>query len=346
MMSTVQRVDTEDMWGATLGLPEQVAAAAESAHRLHGLPDKEEVEHVVVLGMGGSGIAGDVLLATAAPVMPVPVVVCKSYELPPFVGEATLVFAISCSGNTEETLEAVQEAAMQGARIVAVTQGGELGRLCSGWGVPVITVPPSIPQPRAAIGALAIPPLVVLEDVGLYAGARRWIDLAYEQLVRRRDRLSEPGNEAEELARRIGRTFALVHGGGAVGAAAAVRFKCEINENANAPAFWGVQPEVCHNEVQGWGQSGDVTRQLVTLVQLRHDAEHPQVSRRFDLYAEIAREVFADVCVVRAEGEGELAQLFDLILFGDVVSLALAAQEGLDPGPVPTLNQIKAALSS
>lgn len=345
-MSTVERLDSDDMWGSALGLPEQVAAAAEAAYRLQGLPDKEEVEHVVVVGMGGSGIAGDVLLATAAPVMPVPVVVCKSYELPPFVGEATLVFAISCSGNTEETLEAVQEAAMQGASIVAVTQGGELGRLCSGWGVPVIPVPRSIPQPRAAIGALAIPPLVVLEDIGLYAGARRWIDLAYEQLVRRRDRLSEPGNDAEEVARRIGRTFPLVHGGGAVGAAAAARLKCGINENAKAPAFCGVQPEVCHNEIQGWGQSGDVTRQILTLVQLRHDAEHPQVSRRFDLYADLAREVFADVCTVRAEGEGELAQLFDLILFGDAVSLTLAAREELDPGPVPTLNQVKAVLSS
>lgn len=341
-----ERLDTSEMWSATFGLPEQVVAAAEAARELEGLPTREEVEHVVVLGMGGSGIAGDVMLATAAPVMPVPVVVSKSYELPPFVGDTTLVFAISCSGNTEETLEAVQEAAVQGARIVGVTQGGELGELCDGWGAPVVPVPRTVPQPRAALGALAIPPLVVLEQIGLYPGSDRWIDLAYEQLVRRRTELVEPGNPAELLARRIGRTFPLIHGGGALGAAAALRFKCQVNENAKCPAFAGVQPEVCHNELQGWGQAGDITRQLLTLVQLRHDGEHPQVSRRFELYADIAREVFAGVEEVRAEGDGDLAQLFDLVFFADVVSLHLAAQEGLDPGPIPAIDQIKAGLTT
>lgn len=339
-------LDTDGMWPATLGLPEQVAAAAEGAGGLAGLPAHDAIEHVVVLGMGGSGIAGDILLATAAPTMPVPVVVAKSYELPPFVGESTLVFAVSCSGNTEETLEAVQVAAMQGARIVAVTQGGELAKLCAGWGAPVVDVPDSIPYPRAAIGALSIPPLIVLEDVGLFPGARRWIDLAYEQLVRRRDSLAEPGQRGQALARSIGRTLPLVHGGGAVGAAAALRFKCSVNENAKAAAFCAVQPELCHNEVCGWGQHGDVTRQVFTLVGLRHDGEHPQVTRRFELVYEQMREVVAGIEELQAEGEGDLAQLFDLILQGDVVSLALAAQEGVDPGPIPTLDAIKSALSS
>ena len=112
-----------------------------------------------------------------------------------------------------------------------------------------------------------------------------------------------------------------------------------------APAFWNVHPELCHNEVAGWGLNGDATRQLVTLVNLRHDAEHPQVSRRFDLTTEVLREVMADVVEVRAEGEGDLAQLLDLVLVGDVVSLLLAAHEGVDPGPVPTVDDMKAALA-
>ena len=339
-------VDTQDMFGATAGLPDQVEQAVRDARGLDGLPSREDIENVVVLGMGGSGIAGDLLMATAAPLMPVPVVVVKNYSAPAFVDEHSLVFAISCSGNTEETIEAATEAAMQGAKIVCITGGGELAKLASGWGAPVIPVPDTIPQPRAAIGAMAIPPLVVLEDVGLFPGAGEWIEDAVHQLRRRRDELVKEGNEAADLARRIGRTMPLFHSANALGAAAAQRWKTQVNENANAPAFWAVHPELCHNEVQGWGQHGDVTRQVMTVVNLRHDAEHPQVTRRYALYDELVREAVAGIEEVHAEGDGDLAQLLDLILFGDFMSLYLAGQEGIDPGPVPVLVELKQRLAS
>jgi glucose/mannose-6-phosphate isomerase len=254
---------------------------------------------------------------------------------------------VSCSGDTEETLQAATDAALQGASVIAITSGGELGRLAAGWGAPIIDVPRDLPQPRTAIGAMAIPALVVLEEMGLLRGAGYWIELAVDQLSRRRDQIVAAGDASRPaaIARRIGRTFPLLHGGGSLGAAAAKRWKTQINENAKAPAFWSVQPELCHNEICGWGQHGDVTRQLLTLVQLRHDAEHPQVSRRFELVEDLIREVVADVIEVRAEGDGDLAQLFDLILMGDYVSLWMAAHEGIDPGPVPVLTALKAELT-
>jgi glucose/mannose-6-phosphate isomerase len=341
-------LDSLGMMEVTLGLPEQVDAAAEAARGLTGLPRRELVENVVVLGMGGSGVAGDLVLAIAAPFMAVPVVVVKGYTPPAFVGDGTLVFAVSFSGDTEETLEAASEAAVQGAHVVAVTSGGELARRAAGWGAPVVGVPADLPQPRAAIGAMAIPPLVVLEEIGLFPGAGQWISLAVEQLRRRRDQLtgSRPVNPARELARRIGRTVPLVYGAGAVGATAAMRWKNQFNENTKIPAFWNTYPELCHNEVCGWGQHGDVTRQLFTVVNLRTDAEHPQVMRRFELVDDIVREVVASVEEVVAQGEGDLAQLMDLVLVGDCVSLYLAAQEGVDPGPVPVLGELKAALGA
>jgi glucose/mannose-6-phosphate isomerase len=122
---------------------------------------------------------------------------------------------------------------------------------------------------------------------------------------------------------------------------AAARWKTQVNENANAPAFWNTYPELCHNEVQGWGQHGDVTRQLITLVNLRHEFEHPHVARRFDVVRPLLDEVVAGIEDVWAEGEGQLAQLLDLVLVGDFVSLELAAQEGIDPGPIDALNQVK-----
>jgi len=342
---TQPALDTMGMWDATASLPEQVQEAVEACEKTAGLPDHDAIENVVVLGMGGSGIAGDILLASAAPFMAVPVVVVKSYTVPAFVNENSLVFAVSFSGNTEETLESASEAMAAGGRLVVVGGEGELAAMAEEWGITRIGVSPSIPMPRAAVGALAVPPLLVLEQVGLFPGARDWIDLAVTQLKRRRDRLVADNSAAEQLARRLAGTFPLMHSSGALGTAAINRWKGQIHENAKSPAFGSIQPELCHNEIVGWGQHGDITRQLVSLVQLRHDHEHPQVSRRFELVAELIREVMANVEEVRAEGDGELAQLLDLILFGDFVSLHLAGIAGIDPGPVAVITELKALLT-
>ena len=339
-------LDSAGMWEAAAALPEQVAdAAACPIENADGLPAHDVIENVVILGMGGSGIAGDILLASAAPFMAVPAVVVKSYTLPAFVNENSLVIAVSFSGDTEETIEAAAEAAMAGAQLVVVSGPGQLRGMADSWGAPHVAVLDGPPVPRAGIGAVAIPPLLVLEAVGLFPGARGWIDYAVAQLRRRRDQLIVDDGPAEQLARRIGGTLPLIHSSASLGAAAATRWRCQVNENAKAPAFIGVQPELCHNEIVGWGQHGDITRQLITLIQLRHDHEHPQVARRFDLTSEIMREVVAGIEVIEAEGEGELAQLFDLIIYGDFVSLHMAAHQGIDPGPTPILSEIKNQLA-
>jgi glucose/mannose-6-phosphate isomerase len=337
-------LDSLDMFGVTARFPEQVAQAATVAAAVEGLPSADEVDNVLVLGMGGSGIAGDVLAATGGPFVPVPIVVAKGYAPPSFVGPGTLCFAVSFSGNTEETVEAAQAAAAAGARMVVVSAGGELGALAPSWQAPLVPLPTDIPMPRAALGALSVPLVVLPEKVGLFPGASGWVDAAVTQLVARRDALVA-GDAAQRIARRIDRTIPLVVGAGPLGAVAALRWKAQVNENAKAPAFTAVYPELCHNEVVGWGQNGDVTRQVFTLVELRHDEEHPQELRRFELVRDLLAEVVHDVIEVRAEGEGPLAQLFDLTLVGDFVSLHLAAQERIDPGPIPVLDDLKRALA-
>ena len=158
-----QAIDSQGMLAATAALPEQVAAAAERAAGVSGLPSVDDVNSVVVLGMGGSGIAGDIMASVAGPFMPVPVLVAKSYELPAFVGEGTLVFAVSFSGNTEETVEATTEAAVQGAKIVVVSgkpYDSILGRpayaseLCEAVGTPgdLVLIVPNQPIARLRAG--------------------------------------------------------------------------------------------------------------------------------------------------------------------------------------------------
>lgn len=337
-------VDTLGMLDLAYGLPEQIEAAAERARDLAGLPTRENIENVVVLGMGGSGVAGDVAAAVAGPFMPVPVVIQKGYAPPQFVNEHSLVFAISCSGNTEETVEAATMAGFDGARIVAIAQGGQLGELANESGWVHVPVDPTIPMPRAAFGALAMPVLVILEQVGLFPGATGWIDQAVTQLRRRRDRLhGEDG--AAGLADRLAEATPVVYGGGSLGEVAALRWKTQLNENAKLPAFTNSVPELTHNEICGWGPGEGRDRSRYRLVHLRHDSEHPQIERRFAYLREVAEGVVGGIDEVRAAGEGSLAQLLDLVMAGDVVSIELAYRLGLDPGPVPVLMDLKARLA-
>jgi len=339
----VGRLDTLGLWEATLGLPDQVAEAVLAPDSLD-LPLVENIEHIVVLGAGPGGLVGDALVASAGSLLPLPIVVVRSFVVPPFVGRSTLAFAISADGETEEVVEAAQEAAVAGATVVGISGPGQLAGLCREWGSPLVSLPPDLPPARAAIGTMLVPALCLLEDLGLFHGARAWVGCAVDQLLRRRDKLARPGNDMESLARRIGRTFPVAHGGGNIGEVAAHRFKSQINANAKAPAFWASHPGLAHDELAGWGQHGDVTRQLMTLVDFRHDEEHPQVSRRFDLVNAMLGEVVAGIEEVQAEGEGDAAQLLDLIFQGDICSLHLADQEGLDPGPVPATDELVTAL--
>jgi glucose/mannose-6-phosphate isomerase len=334
------------MFAITEAFPEQVEQAFAECSHISGLPRREDIQNVVVLGMGGSGIAGDVLQAVASPMLPVPVTVVKGYSCPHFVDETSLVFAVSFSGNTEETVEAATDAALSGAKMVVVAGGGELARLAEAWGAPLVGVP-DLPFPRAALGALAVPLLTALWRTGLLPGADQWVERAVEQLQRRRDELATEGDSsaAAELARTIGSTVPVIHGSGPLGATAALRWKSQVNENAERLAFHSSQPELCHNEICGWAASSKQVAEQLTLVQLRHDNEHPQTGRRFEITADLIRPWAANVAQVRAEGEGELAQLLDLTYFGDYVSLWLAADAGIDPGPVDVLTALKAQLA-
>ena len=344
--------DSLGLRDALFDLPEQLVAASRSLPVTGPLPDHDDVANVLLLGTGAAGWVCDLLAAVAGPFMPVPVVTVKGYEPPSYVNDRTLVFAISFSGDTEETIDAASTAAAAGGRIIAITQGGQLRDLASSWTAPIVPIPDDIPMPRAGIGAVAIPPMVILERMGLFPGASHWIEAAVAQLTARRDQLflpagePAPGNPAEVLARKIGRSLPVIYGGGGLGAIAASRWKTQFNENAKTPAFANTVPELCHNEVAGWGQHGDLTRQVFSMVFLRHDHEHPQVMRRFDLVREWLQEVVMDIHEVQAEGEGALAQLLDMTLLGDLVSLHAAAQEELDPGPVPVLDQLKASLAT
>lgn len=343
--------DSLNFLDAVAGLPEQLAAAHEAAAMVpaDSLPNADSIRNVVVLGMGGSGISGDVVAAAFNDEVPVPISVLKQMRTPAFVGPETLAFAMSYSGGTEETVSMARSAVETGAQLVAISCGGELEGVARDAGGLHISCPPGY-LPRAAIGALVAPLCTVLFRMGLAPGAHAMLMYAQTQLARRRDQCCEQvegsANPARELARRIGRTIPLIYGGGALGAVAAYRWKCDVNENAKAPAFSNAYPELDHNEICSWGQHGDVTRQLLTLVELRHGFEHPRLGLRFDATREIIEECVHQVLAVDAQGEGRLAQLLDLMYVGDWTSCYLALQNDVDPGPIDAIFALKSRLAA
>jgi glucose/mannose-6-phosphate isomerase len=333
------------------GLPEQLTAAHEAAGRgidPTALPEAADIRNIAVLGMGGSGIAGDVLAAVANHELPVPVTVLKQYRTPAFIGPQTLVFALSYTGGTEETLSMASGALAAGARVIAVSSGGELASMVTNAGGLHVPCPPGL-VPRTALGALLAPLFVSLFRMGMVPSAHSLLVGAQDQLARRRDSclptVEGAANPARELARRIDRTIPLFHGGGALGAVAALRWKADVNENAKAPAFWNTHPELDHNEICGWAQHGDVTRQVLTLVELRHGFEHERLGPRFAAVRDQLEECVYQVLTVSAEGEGRLAQLLDLMYLGDWASCYLALANDVDPGPVAAIDRLEDALA-
>jgi glucose/mannose-6-phosphate isomerase len=339
-------IDTLGMWEATAAQPEQLSGAlrtAEDAFRgiaPHG-EGRSALRAVAAFGLGTGAAACAAAAALSAPDLAVPFWVGQGSALPAFVNAATLVLAVSPSGDTEETLTAAEKAVERGAMVVAVggAPEGALARFATEAGLPWCPVAPGGPAARAALGAATVPLLVALTRAGLRADCAPAVDAAATTLARRRDALLAPSGPAAQLARRLGRTIPLVYGSAGTAAVAARWWKAQVNLNAKAPAFAATLPELTHDELAGWGQAGDVTRQTMSLVLLRHSGEGPRAAGLFDAVRAATDEVMADIFEVRGVGADELSRFFDLALLGTLVSLHLAGSEGVDPGPVPAVDE-------
>jgi len=339
-------LDTNGMFDAAWSLAEQCAEAWSLSQQV-ALPDRSRpVRQIIVTGLGGSAIGGDLLRVFCGPLLPVPVIVNRDYTLPRYAGEDTLVFAVSYSGNTEETLSAYDEAKSRGAAVVAVTTGGKLGAKAEADGFPVVRVPQGI-APRSATGYLFIPLLGVLERMGLLEGMQSEVEglVAHLQKLREQYGPANPAdaNPAKDLAGKLYRRLPVVWGASGTTEVAAMRWKGQINENAKAPAYWNVFPELNHNEIVGLEQAENVLG-LAWFVFLRDPADHPRVKTRMDITRQLLSRA-AGCTEVAASGPNRLARIYSLIYLGDYTSLYLAALCGINPGPVKVIDFLKTALA-
>jgi len=326
--------------------PSQIEVAIDAASKIDP-PSSEGLSSIAVLGMGGSGISGNVLEMVVGPQSTLVTKTLKGYDLPPWVNGSTLVFAASYSGNTEETLATFDQALAVGARVVVVSTGGTITEKAKALGLPVVAIPPGL-QPRAALGYLSVPLLVVCERMGL-ADVSSQIEEALGTAVRRAREYGagnlEASNPAKQIARGLLGKLPVIYGSEGIAEVAAYRWKCQLNECAKVPAYHHSFPELNHNEVVGWDRLEDLTKESMSLVILRHRKEHERVAKRAQVTIPLIEKHLSSVHEVWAEGESDLARLVDLCYLGDFVATYLAFLQDVDPAPVHVIEDLKRQLA-
>jgi glucose/mannose-6-phosphate isomerase len=342
-------LDSVGILAVVENLADQVRDAWDLARSAVELPLGTGIDSILVLGMGGSGVSGDVVRAILESRVAIPVSVLKSYDpIPAWVGRNTLVFAVSYSGGTEETVAAFEQVHGRGSRIVSISSGGRLEELAADLGLAHVAIRPEL-QPRAALGYLVVPIFAVLEEMGLVPALQDDVNEAVTVLesLRARCERSVPltDNPSKQLARRLENKIPIVYGGHGLASVAAYRFKCDLNEYAKTPAFWNELPEMNHNEIQGWTALKEQTSQTFAAVFLRDPGEHPRVAKRFDISKRLLRDSVADVVEIGSEGKSSLARLLSLVFITQMAAIYLGLAYGVDPGPVPVLEALKQELA-
>jgi glucose/mannose-6-phosphate isomerase len=321
-----------DILDDVLAQPDQLGDALWRAQSA-GISKEDRPGGLIVCGMGGSAIGGDLAAAALGDRATRPITTVRGYALESWTGPDSLVLCASYSGNTEETLACFEAAGAAGAGRVALTTGGQLAELARAEGVPVIGVPAGM-QPRAAVIFMIVGVLECAASCGAAPSLHAEIDTAAEQL---RTIAPEP-----ELADAVHGTIPVIHGAGPT-AAIARRWKTQINENAKGAAFFSELPEANHNEICFWQRSSSTGR--FSAVFLEDPDQHPRIKRRIDLTAAEAKRAGAEVLRVPARGETRLERVLSLVMIGDLLSVRLAELDGVDPEEIEGIVRLKDALA-
>lgn len=318
-------------------LPEQLQWAAQLAR-----PEVSPAPLALVAGMGGSGIAADFVVELCARHQRL-VVVQKSYGLPAWAaGQAPLVVGLSYSGNTEETLSVVGDAHAAGLPVASVGSGGELAAMAEARGWPHVPVPPGAP-PRAALGWMLGGLLSVLHGASLLPNPRSELLEAAKVVAGLVAPAGGYRDQAAAIASRLAGRITVVHASTGLTAPPAQRWKTQINENAKAPAWWSLYPELDHNEILGWDRQ---TAAEVGIVTLRDRDESAAMAARIALTIELTASGAVPIAQVWSVGDSALSRMLSLAVMGDLVSVALAAELGRDPMPYELIERLKARLAA
>jgi len=300
-----------------------------------------DIRNVLITGMGGSGIGANLVESLTFGRVPIPITVCKGYNIPQFVSPHTLFIACSYSGNTEETLSAIQKAMLKRSHIICITSGGKMLELANEHNFLHIKLPEGYASPRAMIGYQLVSLLYALYHTNLVGAAFiKETENAIEYLDRGEKAIQA---EAEIIAKKLKGKMPFIYCDGRLQAMAS-RFQQQLNENAKQIAHVNTFPEMNHNEIVGWEFPENVLQQ-VQVIYLYSDHDHDRVEKRMEICRDIFEKKANPIIDIVAQGASLLEQYYYLIHLTDWISYFLARENNVDPDPVTAIDYLKGELA-
>ena len=300
-----------------------------------------DIRNVLITGMGGSGIGANLVESLAFGRVPIPISVCKGYNIPQFVSPHTLFIACSYTGNTEETLAAIQKAMLKRAHIICITSGGKMLELAKEYNFFYIRIPDGYASARATLGFMIVSLLYALYHTNLIGAAFiKETENSIEYLDRGEKAIQA---EAELIAKKLKGKFPFIYCDGRL-LAMATRFQQQLNENAKQIAHVNTFPEMNHNEIVGWRFPENILQQ-VQVIYLYSDHDHERVEKRLEICRELFEKRSNPIIDIVAEGASLLEQYYYLIHLTDWISYFLAKENQVDPGPEDAIIYLKEELA-
>jgi len=346
-LDKIKQIDTQDMLGVEERFYNQLVESKKIAENLDvkslSLDDKTGI---AILGMGGSGFTGDIIKNLTLDYANIPIIVIKDYHLPKCVNKNWLIFAVSYSGNTEETLSCINEAIKLGCEVVCVCSGGKLFDIAKQNNFIVVEIPKGL-QPRGALGYLFFSTFLVMAKIGIVKVDSSEIDEALNLInektkVYNRNVLTEK-NPAKKLALDIFGRLPIIYGVSGYLSAIAYRWKSQINENAKSPCFYAEFPELDHNEIVGWQNLSDVSQKFILII-FKDELFSEKIKTRIAATVNLIQDSFDAVTEIKVEGNSLLAKALSTIYLGGIASVYLALLYKTDPTPVERISALKAEL--
>jgi glucose/mannose-6-phosphate isomerase len=323
-------------------MPELCQRAWQMAMDFNLPQDYSQVNKVVISGMGGSAIGGDLVSSLVASEAKLPILICRDYDLPAFIDGQTLVIASSYSGMTEETLSSFEQALETESKKLVITTGGKLKTLAEERNIPVFSFDYRA-QPRAALPFSFVPIVGFLQKLGFISGKSADVSQMVQVLQELSQKINEgvlvARNRAKQLANRLYGHLAVIYGAGIL-SEVAHRWKTQLNENSKAWAFYEVFPELNHNAVVGYQFPAELASKMVVVL-LRSSLFPQRIQLRYQITCQLLERVNVDYQFVDGEGTSPLSQIMSLVLFGDYVSYYLAMIYKIDPTPVKAIDYLK-----
>jgi len=339
----IRKLDKSNMLQCLRSFPEDCVRAIEITKKadLSSLSERRFTS-VVFVGMGGSAIGGQLISDWLRDKSGIPMCVSKGYRVPGFIGEETLVFAVSYSGNTEETLYAFEEAFRRGAPVICVTSGGRLLEMSQERQLPYILLPEGM-KPRAAIPFQLFTLVTALKNVGLKEDSWEEIEESVEIIESLRDELVEEvasdSNPAKRIALEMQDLIPFIYGSELFGGVT-YRFGTQMNENGKVPAASGVFPELFHNAALGSEGPKRVLSPLGILI-IRDLEETEQEARKIEGFKAMFEARAGKMAEVESRGRGRLARMLSVLYFGDYVSVYTGILNGKDPSSMDAIDTLK-----